>query len=258
MCSFPILDLDVQGELAPSLIATTGVSREEACDLFVLLDPRPFGLKPHFLFMHHNVVHLPTVIALLGISTSPAMRVGVVGGTVRGNKVHVQGNVTLLLFPEPRPFEESDDASSSSGSTPQLVSPSEEEALSQPLAASDDDWGVQPGATFQSVSVVDPSIPPGQGWNEDVDEELVPHTVDAAPGEPAEPASHSENATSEPPPLPAPEVPPEVTSPPSASGLLAALRIQALVYVPDYIPELVDLAIEVPQATGVPRSIAGL
>ena len=49
MCAFTVGDLDVQGELANSVIAVaevpspanTGVSRDEACDIFVLLDPVP-------------------------------------------------------------------------------------------------------------------------------------------------------------------------------------------------------------------------
>ncbi|CAE7423882.1 unnamed protein product, partial [Symbiodinium microadriaticum] len=50
------------------------------------------------------------------------------------------------------------------------------------------------------------------------------------------------------PPLPPPNDPPEATSPPSTSGLIAALQVQALVYVPDFVPEVVEISLEIPTA----------
>ena len=253
MCSFPTPDLEVQGELATSLVAVaevpspanTGVSRDAACDLFVLLDPRPYGLKPQFLFLHHNVVHIPTIIALLGLSTSPATRVGVSGGDVRGDKVHVQGNTTLLLFPELRPFDESE--ADSSTSTPTRRASLWDESEPPASAAQEDDWGEPRGPTFEGVMVVDPSLPPGQGWNEGVEAEPPAVLTDTTtPLRDVGAAPDDASATSSP--RPALAAPQEAVSPPSATGLFAAVRIQALVYAPDFVPEVVDLNIEVPQA----------
>ena len=240
MCSFAIKDLDVQGHLARSLVAvaevpspaTTGTPREEAVDLFVLLDPRPFGLKPQFLFLHHNVVHIPTVVALLGLSTSPACKVGVAGGVRRGDHVQVQGNTSLLLFPEQKTADELEEEASSSSSTSGIVSPWEDEAESHTEGHIEDDWGGPFGLTLQGVPTLDPSLPPGHSWNEGISdpEPTGPHPALPYPPEPVGPLGAS----------------PEVTTPPPAGGHVARLRIQALVYVPDYVPEIVEIETDLP------------
>ena len=127
MCSFPIKDLEVQGELSTFVIvvaevpspATTGVDRSHTRDLFVLLDPRPLGVKPHFLLLHHPSVHLPAVTALLGLSAPAAMRIGVHGGEREGDDIRVRGNVTLRLFAEERPDPTTPDDTSESSSSEQ-------------------------------------------------------------------------------------------------------------------------------------------
>ena len=185
MCAFTVGDLDVQGELANSVIAVaevpspanTGVSRDEACDIFVLLDPRPFGLKPHLLFLHHDIVHIPTVVSLLGLPTSSAFKVGVSGGTKLGDRVRVSGNVSLLLFPEAKTYEDVAEESSSSSSVSQLVPPWEDEVEPTDDTAPAEVWGPPPGLTFEGVTVVDPTIPPGQSWNEESADSMPTYTM---------------------------------------------------------------------------------
>ncbi|CAE7397291.1 unnamed protein product, partial [Symbiodinium microadriaticum] len=257
MCAFTVGDLDVQGELANSVIAVaevlspanTGVSRDEACDIFVLLDPRPFGLKPHLLFLHHDIVHIPTVVALLGLPTSSAFKVGVSGGTKLGDRVRVSGNVSLLLFPEAKTYEDVAEESSSSSSVSQLVPPWEDEAEPTDDTAPAEVWGPPPGLTFEGVTVVDPTIPPGQSWNEESVDSMPTYTV------PVQAETVATSGSPPPwdtfdgqPPLPPPNDPPEVTSPPSTSGLIAALQVQALVYVPDFVPEVVEISLDIPTA----------
>ncbi|CAE7182070.1 unnamed protein product [Symbiodinium microadriaticum] len=214
MCSFAIKDLDVQGHLARSLVAvaevpspaTTGTPREEAVDLFVLLDPR--------------------------LSTSPACKVGVAGGVRRGDHVQVQGNTSLLLFPEQKTADELEEEASSSSSTSGIVSPWEDEAESHTEGHIEDDWGGPFGLTLQGVPTLDPSLPPGHSWNEGISdpEPTGPHPALPYPPEPVGPLGAS----------------PEVTTPPPAGGHVARLRIQALVYVPDYVPEIVEIETDLP------------
>ena len=267
MCTFPIDDLDVQGTLARALVAVaevptpanTGVTREDAKDLFVLLDPRPFGLKPHFLFLHHEVVHLPTVIALLGLPTSRAHKVGVAGGEVQGNQIIVDGSSTLLLFPAARTEEELAEAASSSSDVSRLVSPWEEEEEAPQDDLQDADWGPPAGLTFAGVPVVDPSLPPGQSWNEGIDINVGDHlgvtAGDSGEPDPGTPVT-SGRATTDTQPLQDPVGPLEDASPPSVSGLVELLQIQALVYVPDFVPEIVELELTIPAT--VPSLLACL
>ncbi|OLP80330.1 hypothetical protein AK812_SmicGene39256, partial [Symbiodinium microadriaticum] len=154
-------------------------------------------------------------------------------------------NTTLLLFPELRPFDESE--ADSSTSTPTRRASLWDESEPPASAAQEDDWGEPRGPTFEGVTVVDPSLPPGQGWNEGVEAEPPAVLTDTTtPLRDVGAAPDDASATSSP--RPALAAPQEAVSPPSATGLFAAVRIQALVYVPDFVPEVVDLNIEVPQA----------
>ena len=78
MCTFPMRDLDVQGELCAFVIAVadvpsprnTGITREDARDVFVLLDARPFGIKPQFLHLQHPVVHRGNTVTYTHVFSS--------------------------------------------------------------------------------------------------------------------------------------------------------------------------------------------
>ncbi|OLQ03718.1 hypothetical protein AK812_SmicGene13326 [Symbiodinium microadriaticum] len=141
MCSYPIRNLDVQGELSTFLVAVaevpspeqTGVTRARARDIFVLLDPRPFGQKPYFLLLHHPVIHLPTIEAMLGLSTGRGRRLGASGGSRQGDEVTVQGNATLVLYPE-EISDASSESENSDSSSPQVLPPWAEDS---PSAAAD-------------------------------------------------------------------------------------------------------------------------
>ena len=250
MCSFPLGDLDVQGELCAFVIAvadvpsprTTGITREDARDIFVLLDPRPLGCKPHFLLLQYPTVHLPTIIAHLGLSTSPAARIGVAGGERRGDEIHVDNNATLLLFAEPKPINDSD---SSSSSLSRQVSPWEDEPepavahqlpddqSSAPAMEPDDVWGQLAGSPSQPTQVfVDPTLPPGQSWNEGVPET----TQEEFPQDPGPArAANSETARAD----------TQSQRRPGGRSRRQGRR-QALVYVPDFVPEIIEVDVSEP------------
>ena len=253
MCSFALQDLDVQGDHSPFVVAVadvpspnvTGLDRSAARDIFVLIDPRPLGLKPHFLFVHQPLVHLPTAITLLGLSTPAAARVGVQGGTKIGDDIRVDGSTALVLFAEAEDLQElaSEDASqpevSSWGESPNQVVQAYDHDLfagaADPveqrldLAAEYSTWeegtSRSPAATAPS-DYQDPTLPPGHSWN----------------------AGASDN------PEGAPEWTVGVVEPPTAQTAIVpsddttaeSTRLQALVYVPDFVPEIVDVVVALP------------
>ncbi|CAE7640812.1 unnamed protein product [Symbiodinium microadriaticum] len=249
MCSFPIKDLDVQGELSTFVVAvaevpspaTTGIDRSHTRDLFVLIDPRPLGVKPHILLLHHPSVHLPTVIALLGLSTPAAMRVGVHGGERKGDDIHVRENATLRLFAEERPdttTSEDTSESSSSGQAEVHFSPDVSHAHRQEhgqaldgclevecdLAVGYANWGEQPDPPPLSTSLLDSTLPAGHSWNTG-----------------AEDCEHPDpDAEAEPPVLEDQEM--EEEGPAAAPSFL----LNALVYIPDYVPEVLEVRVDLP------------
>ena len=187
-CTFPITDLEVQGQACPFVMAVaevpspevTGMNRDDARDVFVLLDPRPMGQKPCFLFLHHPVVHLPSVAAMLGLSTGRTRRLGVRGGDRRGDDVFVEGCTALVLF-----AEETDDASVDSASTDRSDGlatdmslgigvesvagppglPLQAVVYNDPSSPVGDVWGGGPQLTMEGVDILDPTLPEGQSWN---------------------------------------------------------------------------------------------
>ncbi|CAE7906300.1 unnamed protein product [Symbiodinium microadriaticum] len=256
-CTFPITDLEVQGELCPFVVAVaevpspevTGINRDNARDIFVLLDPRPMGQKPCFLFLHHPVVHLPSVAAMLGLSTGKARRLGVHGGDRRGDDVFVDGCTALVLF-----AEEVDDASTgtdNSESSPAGVADHSLEpepivdALSQglplqlmPSADSSspigDVWGGGPQLTMEGVDLFDTTLPEGQSWNESFTaihdrHEEVPSLADG----------HEESA---------PQIEPSRDMRTGDRVPHSLTRIAVLIYVPDFVPEILEVSVALPAA----------
>ena len=105
ICSFPIEDLEVQGvrcrtvTTVADVAAPTGGYREPARqDFFVLCDLRPLGLKPQFVYAHLPRLHLPSLIADLGIALPAAFQVGIEGARVSGDVVRISCNCTLLFY----------------------------------------------------------------------------------------------------------------------------------------------------------------
>ena len=257
MCSYPIADLDVQGELATHIIAvaevpspyTTGMTREAARDLFVLIDPRPLGFKPAFLFIHHPVVHLPTIAALLGLAMPPAYQIGVKGGKQQGDDIFFEGCTTLVLVREPRPFPRSDDSDTSSPQPMQgrevqedpfayvpspvdITSPYESpgDGVSRPLTA----WEGDALPTFGDQPGFDTTLPAGHTWNIGVPE------PESSPLE-TRPTVYPDEAAER---LPSPQ------REPMEARVAGPTSIQALIYAPDFVPEIVTVSIPLP-ATAV-------
>ena len=244
MCSYPIRDLEVQGDLSTFLIAVaevpspleTGLSRDQARDIFVLLDPRPMGIKPHFIHLQYPVVHLPTIVALLGLSTPAAMRVGVRGGDRRGDDIHVRGNTTLHLFAEEKPAASSSDETETS-SLPEAGAhdhqgPSSSEGRRADIVLGVDRdlneeysvWEGNGADPLPPSSHIDTTLPQGHSWNAGLSEAGSPRApTDGAVGEvitgdaEPEPAETAQDR-----------------------------RVNALIYVPDYVPEVVEVQVSFP------------
>ena len=259
MCTFPITDLDVQGNLCHFIVAVsevpspevTGIARTAACDLFVLLDPRPLGQKPCFLFLHHPVVHLPTVEATLGLSTGRNRRLGVRGGIRRGEDIHVEGSTTLLLFAEEIGEEAMDSDSSVPENTPASSSSADVEdiqhqaiqpavaAQEHPLpgvieVAQEDPWGQEPPLTMLGLDLFDPTLPQGHSWNAN---SVVPFS--AAMGDPISPAKQNPHGAGD---------SADNLSRRDDAPITAPVKLQILVYVPDFVPEIVEVEVSLPAA----------
>ena len=261
MCTFPVSDLDVQGDLCPYVVTVaevphpenTGINRDRARDIFVLLDPRPLGHKPCFLFLHHPVVHLPSIEAMLGLSTGRSRRLGVMGGNRQGDDVFVEGCAALVLFaeitdeatsvseaPSPRddpllesPSNQFEEARDADGPRPLglPLHPVTSTALSSPIG---EIWEGGAQLTMEGVELFDPTLPPGQSWNE-------AFLTNATQG--------MEN------PMGQDQAPRGTISTVARDALDAAVtRIQALIFVPDFVPEIVDVAIHLPAAIDSLRS----
>ena len=164
MCTFPVCDLDVQGEFCPVAVtvmdvAAPTVSRAAVRDIFVFLDFRPLGSKPRFLYTNVPTVHLPSILARFGIELPPVYRIGVYGGTRRGNEVHLDGHATLLFHF--LVLEASAAPSSSSECSDGDVQAPEQESPSVP--SYDRQLGVSPAHDVQQFE--DTTIPAGHSWN---------------------------------------------------------------------------------------------
>ena len=165
VCSFPIEDLEVQGERCASIVAVadvaapTGGSREPARqDFFILCDLRPLGLKPRFVYAHLPCLHLPSLVADLGIALPAAFEVGVAGARMSGDTLRVSCNCTLLFYAKEAVPDDSVSMTDLSPvreipASPSLPSESAEGLLSGPHTGS------------APVHLFDPSIPEGHGWN---------------------------------------------------------------------------------------------
>ncbi|CAE7210890.1 unnamed protein product, partial [Symbiodinium microadriaticum] len=230
MCSFPIKDLEVQGELSTFVIAVAEVP-----------SPAMTGVKPHFLLLHYPSVHLPAVIALLGLSTPAAMRIGVHGGEREGDDIRIRGNTTLRLFAEERPVPTTPEDTSESSSSEQVevrfssdTSPARGPLYGQApegrldvecdLAVGYANWGEQPDLPPLSASLLDSTLPAGHSWNIGAEEDEHP-----APDNETEP------------PVPA-DQDMEAERPAAAPSTL----LNALVYIPDYVPEVLEVRVDLP------------
>ena len=196
ICSFPLEDFEIHGTRCPLTVAVadvaapTGGHREpHRQDFFVLCDLRPLGLRPRFIYAHLPRIHLPSLIADLGIAMPAAYQVGIVGARVSGDIVHVGCNCTLLFYARE---VETDDSVSITDLSP-VLEPSQSEFDSPVLAAP---VGVEQPPHTQFV---DPTIPEGHGWNFGVpaaQQELTAALPDqVSPSQPS-PSAHPDPAPS--------------------------------------------------------------
>ncbi|CAE7284049.1 rbcL, partial [Symbiodinium sp. KB8] len=250
----PPAPLSVQGQACPFVMAVaevpspevTGMNRDDARDVFVLLDPRPMGQKPCFLFLHHPVVHLPSVAAMLGLSTGRTRRLGVRGGDRRGDDVFVEGCTALVLF-----AEETDDASVDSGSTDRSDGlaadmslgmgaesvagppglPLQAVVYDDPSSPVGDVWGGGPQLTMEGVDILDPTLPEGQSWNAD---------RTAARGRDTVEDYGFEELVAGPEPC-------HTVLAGDAEASMSA-QISVLIYVPDFVPEILAVSVALPAA----------
>ena len=178
MCTFPVCDLDVQGEFCPVAVAVMdvaapAVSRAAVRDIFVFLDFRPLGSKPRFLYTNVPTVHIPSILARFGIELPLVYKIGVYGGTRQGNEVHLDGHATLLFH-----FLEASAAPSSSSE----LSDGDAQALEQEspnVSSHDGRIGVGPARGVQLFE--DVTIPAGHSWNAEHDSTGISHTVSGVP-----------------------------------------------------------------------------
>ncbi|CAE7613083.1 CYB2, partial [Symbiodinium sp. KB8] len=167
VCTFPIEDLEVQGTRCQRIVtvadvaAPTGGYREPVRqDFFVLCDLRPLGLKPRFVYAHLPRLHLPSLIADLGIALPAAFQVGVAGARVSDDVVRISCNCTLLFYAKEAEPDDLDDLVSIADLSPAPESPdsfSEENRRSEqtPIDA----------AVLLASQHMDTTIPEGHGWN---------------------------------------------------------------------------------------------
>ena len=136
--------------------APTGGYREpRRQDFFVLCDLRPLGLKPRFVYAHLPRLHLPSLIADLGIALPAAFRVGITGARVTDDVVHIGCNCTLLFYAKEAEAEDS-------------VSITDLSPVHEPDS-------LENGPPFEEIEPIvehpsppqflDPTIPADHGWN---------------------------------------------------------------------------------------------
>ncbi|OLQ04804.1 hypothetical protein AK812_SmicGene12026 [Symbiodinium microadriaticum] len=237
-CVFPIEDLDVQGDYCPVLVAVQDLpplaipGHPTRQDCFTLCDLRPLGLKPQFIYTHVPTHHVPSLASDFGVSLPRHMQVKTLGGRQLDEVVQLEPNATLVFY-----SHAADDVLTSSegesgenleqppwqpgpaGPPPPVPAiPPEEE----PLA---DVWPM-PSSDSARASLYDVTIPHDHGWNEGI---TTPADADTNP------------STEFPPGLP--RVTPSLLTEMQANAGVPAI---AVVYVPDVLPELHHLRLEVP------------
>ena len=162
MCTFPVCDLDVQGDFCPVVVAVMdvaapAVSRTEVRDVFVFLDFRPLGFKPRFLHTNVPIVHLPSLLARFGIELPSVYRIGVYGGTRRGTEVDLGEHTTLLFH------------LLEAGAVPTSSSECSDDEITVPAPASPaSPLDAEPspvGPAHDTHHFEDTTIPAGHSWN---------------------------------------------------------------------------------------------
>ena len=130
--------------------APTGSSPElERQDYFILCDLRPLGLKPKFAYAHLRRLHMPSLLADLGVALPAGHRIKVLGARLSGDVLRVPGSCTVIFYA----CEEESDSSSS-----EIVSVPAEPAIASPEPSG-------PVGSSQDEQTIDTSIPGSHSWN---------------------------------------------------------------------------------------------
>ena len=279
-CSFPTGDLDVHGmhcDVATAIFdvpaVRVGDPMPDRCDIFTLCDFRPLGFKPRVILSHVPLLHVPSLISDHEIQLPAAFSVKVLGGKVRGDHVKLRGNSTLVFIAElvedsSQPSDSSSEASEPEAAAEIANSPARDARSSSPQARAaavimpdttalpvdrhvdgmpvdDHGWAIS-GGTFSHLTFIDPTLPDGHGWNAGIEPERVPEAVSppasgTAPREGDMPETQHDSAW----PLVFPEdaIEPEDDT---AAEPVQGTPITALVYTPDFTPEMHTIDVSFP------------
>ena len=252
-CSFPVTEFDVHGMTCPFALAVFEIPaiREgdpvpNRRDVFTFCDLRPLGHKPKVVHSHIPLLHIPSILADVGIQLPPAFSIGVLGGRLRGEVVRVKGNSTLVIYAKEAQSEDSSgptlDSSSSAessgepaqrlspwGSPPQLNPPAPEEPLD------DEDFVLPESAELEHH---DPTLPDGHSWNYGTETSPLPTAAGelTGPTQVFEPPDHGHPVVSS----------QEDLSDSDDVADAHRQSIMVLVYVPDYLPEMYHVPVRFP------------
>ncbi|CAE7292714.1 unnamed protein product, partial [Symbiodinium sp. CCMP2456] len=257
LCSFPICDLDVQGELCTFLVAVhdlpedahePGAAPRE--DIFVLCDFRPLGLKPRVVHTHVPLLHIPSVASDFGIILPGVYTLGTVGGRRRGDRLRVEPNSTILFYAQPI----ASDSSSSSAEDPPEPAPDAQEDPTLPPGhswnAGESSSTARPAASSQHSHVWGDSWTGTSAYGETTVAREDPVACEAPPTGPTEaespPVIASGSGYRNRGPRLRVSAPPDVPTADVAVETEDAIAVRALVYVPDVTPELLQVTLPLP------------
>ena len=143
-----IADLCLHGERCKCVAAVVDIppplpvppARRVRTDVFLFLDLRPLGIRPHFRFQHQSTWSLSDILRDFLIRLPEGFKLRVQGGQLRGDRLTVNNGTTVLFYGERSSgVGDSSDASSSDGESDGLHD--------GPDAAGDDDEGIDPDSS---------------------------------------------------------------------------------------------------------------
>ena len=287
MCTFEIKDLDVHGVYCRNVVAVhdvpsplaTGVTRDQAQDLFALLDFRPLGMRPYAICVSQPKLHIPTIAANFGLLLPPATTIEVAGGTRKRENVRFEGHARILFYaghawlqsesssdadPSPQAAEDGGDQTPRQESALQAHAPWESSSIS------DTDQLVSQATWYH-----DPTLPEGHSWNLHLPHEAAESTCNEASAVVAQPPVSPPPGVASPVPELTGTAPDTGSTQPGTADVTmqqeldvcsesdtraqtvdATCPIIALIYVPDTIPEVITIELNFP--TAVPQLLAAV
>ena len=282
MCAFPLQDLDLHGDACLSAITVVDQPNNRQPDtlhsgrrdIFVLCDLRPLGLRPRFVYTNYPAVHLPSILSQLGLRVPPIFKIKVAGGTPDRDDITVDGSVTLLFYAVLRSADATDDevtvsaSRSNSDSEASAPEPPDQVDLDSRPETSPRDYedlfvDGAPGLARDGLAMsyqlgrheADGEFPPLSG-SAPTDAAMTAHNQDG-PGlglrrgrASAEALQADGPAGVQRPHEPYQPNPPVFTvaagTPPDDPADAAWRQVLALVYAPDYVPEVLEVPLRLP------------